>query len=145
MLPSADSIPPFSICLQCGRCSSGCPVAFETAHTPRKVIRFLQLGLVEEACQSPFLWFCALCQACSVRCPKGVEVSEIMLALRRIGQDQGWVKPQPFYENFKKMIERKGRIRELMLGLTMALHRLPAHPMEEAFLLYRLYRKGKIR
>ncbi len=148
MLASGDPFPSFSICVQCGRCASGCPVAFEAPHTPRKVIRFLQLGELQSACQSPFLWFCALCQACTVRCPRGVDISGLMLALRREGLRRGWIKLEKdlyFYKAFKEMVGKGGKISELRLGWETALHKFPRHPVEEAILLFKLWRKGKMK
>jgi len=122
-------------------------VAFESAHTPRKVIRLLQLGELKTAGQSPFPWFCATCQVCIVRCPRGVDVLGIMLALRREGQRQGWVKldKEPyFYQAFKEMVEKEGRIREFRLGVKTALRKFPLHPLEEMILLFKMWRRGKL-
>jgi heterodisulfide reductase subunit C len=142
---ASDTISKSSLCVQCGRCSSGCPVAFESLHTPRRIIRFLQLGQVETACRSPFLWYCAMCQACTVRCPRGVDVSETVLSLRRLGIEKGWiVKDLWYYKIFTEMIEKKGKIQELRLGLAAALHKGSLHPIEDALLLFRLWRRGKI-
>lgn len=144
-----DTIPQYSICVQCGKCSSGCPVAFESEHTPRKIIRFLQWGWLKEAAESPFLWLCASCQTCTARCARGVDIAGIMLALRRIAQQQGWVMPGEtlsFYRAFMKMIEKRGRISELRLGLAVALKTFPpAHPIEDAVLLLKLLKRGKLK
>ncbi|RPJ41613.1 MAG: hypothetical protein EHM27_05610 [Deltaproteobacteria bacterium] len=140
---SSKEISPFACCVQCGRCSFGCPVAFETAHTPRKVLRFLQVGRMETAIRSPFLWFCATCQACTVRCPRGVDVAGIMLGLRRLGFCET-DKELSFYRHFRRIVERRGRISELRLGLKLALGKLPLHPWEDAVLLFKLWRRGKI-
>jgi heterodisulfide reductase subunit C len=71
-------------CYQCGACSAGCPVAFAMDVQPSQVIRLIQLGQVEEALESETIWFCAACQTCYARCPKGVDLSRIMEALREI-------------------------------------------------------------
>jgi heterodisulfide reductase subunit C len=71
-------------CYQCGECSAGCPVAFAMDMLPSQVIRLVQLGQVEEALDSETIWFCAACQTCYARCPKGVDLSRIMEALREI-------------------------------------------------------------
>lgn len=134
-----------SQCVQCGRCSAGCPVAFESRHSPRKIIRLLQLEQRGEARRSPFLWLCATCQACSTRCPRGLPVLEIMLALRREGQGRGEVRPPAFYRIFRQMIEKKGRVNEWQLGFQSALHKFPRHPLADALLFFRLWRRGKIR
>jgi heterodisulfide reductase subunit C len=120
-------------------------VAFESSDTPRKIIRFLQQGEVERACQSPFIWFCTSCQACSVRCPQGVDILGVMLQLRRMGVEKGWVGKQHwYYRTFASMIEKKGKIDELRLGLSGAFHKVPLHPIEDALLLFKLWRRGKI-
>ena len=76
-------------CYQCGACSAGCPVAFAMDVQPSQVIRLVQLGQVEEALESETIWFCAACQTCYARCPKGVDLSRIMEALREIALQRG--------------------------------------------------------
>ena len=78
-------------------------MAFESSHTPRKVPRLPQIGRVEAAVQSLFLWFCATCQARPVPCPRGVDMAGIMLALRRKGRQEE-AKKLSFYrvEKFPK-------------------------------------------
>ncbi len=71
-------------CYQCGKCAAGCPVAFAMDMLPSQVIRFAQLGLVEEVMNSETPWFCAACQTCYACCPKGVDLSRIMEAVREI-------------------------------------------------------------
>ncbi len=142
-------IPQVSHCVQCGRCSAGCPVAFESEHTPRKIIRFLQWDLLKEACESPFIWLCASCHTCTVRCPRGVEIAEIMLALRRMAQQRGWVMPGEkllYYNAFMNMVEKTGRIHELRLGVNVALHNIPPlHPVEDAVMFLKLLKRGRLK
>ncbi len=71
-------------CYQCGMCAAGCPAAFAMDMLPSQAIRFLQLGLVEEVLNSDTPWFCAACQTCYARCPKGLDLSRIMEAIREI-------------------------------------------------------------
>jgi heterodisulfide reductase subunit C len=71
-------------CYQCGKCSAGCPSAFVMDLLPHRIIRDLQIGLVDEALASQTPWVCASCEACSVRCPRGIEVARVMEALRQI-------------------------------------------------------------
>jgi heterodisulfide reductase subunit C2 len=71
-------------CYQCGKCAAGCPVAFAMDMLPSQVIRYAQLGLVDRLLESKTIWLCAACQTCYTRCPKGIDLSRIMEALREI-------------------------------------------------------------
>ncbi|NLE77761.1 MAG: disulfide reductase [Chloroflexi bacterium] len=71
-------------CYQCGKCAAGCPVAFAMDLLPSLVIRLAQLGLIEELLETETIWLCAACQTCYTRCPKGVDLSRIMEALREL-------------------------------------------------------------
>ena len=71
-------------CYQCGMCAAGCPAAFAMDMLPSRAIRFLQLGLVDEVLDSDAPWYCAACQTCYARCPKGLDLSRIMEAIREI-------------------------------------------------------------
>ena len=71
-------------CYQCVKCSAGCPAALAMDMLPSQVIRYAQLGLVEKVLDSDTPWFCAACQTCYARCPKGVDLARIMEAVREI-------------------------------------------------------------
>jgi heterodisulfide reductase subunit C2 len=71
-------------CYQCGKCSAGCPVAFKMDLLPSQVIRLAQLGQAGELLNAEAPWYCASCQACYSRCPKGLDLPRIMEALREI-------------------------------------------------------------
>ena len=71
------------LCFQCGACSSGCPMTQEMDYLPSKIIRMVQLGL-EEALESKTIWTCMTCFNCEVRCPRGIDIANVMEALRQI-------------------------------------------------------------
>ncbi|MEN3010944.1 MAG: 4Fe-4S dicluster domain-containing protein [Candidatus Bipolaricaulaceae bacterium] len=75
-------------CYQCGKCSAGCLFAEHMDVLPNQVIRLLQLG-DEGVLGARAPWVCAACLACSVRCPKGVDVARIMEALRQLALRRG--------------------------------------------------------
>jgi heterodisulfide reductase subunit C len=78
-------------CYQCGKCSAGCPFASAMDWLPSQIIRLVQLG-DEEALDSKTIWLCASCFTCGTRCPKGVDLSKIMEALRTILLRKGFDK-----------------------------------------------------
>jgi heterodisulfide reductase subunit C len=71
-------------CYQCGKCSAGCPVVSRMDILPNQIIRFAQLGLSEDLLESEAIWVCASCMTCNVRCPKGINIAEVIEALRQI-------------------------------------------------------------
>ncbi len=71
------------LCFQCGACSSGCPLTEEMDLLPSTVIRYAQLGM-EEALESTTIWVCSTCFNCEVRCPRGIDIANVMEALRQI-------------------------------------------------------------
>ena len=70
-------------CIQCGKCSAGCPCAASMDLLPSQVIRLAQLG-IEDALDAQMIWACAACMNCVTHCPKGVDLPRIMEALRLI-------------------------------------------------------------
>ena len=49
---------------------------------PNQIMRLVQLGLKDEIGASRTIWLCASCMTCTARCPKGIDISRIMEALR---------------------------------------------------------------
>ena len=72
------------VCYQCGKCSAGCPAVHEMDILPNQIIRLAQMGLKEDLLASKAIWVCASCMTCNVRCPKGINIAEIIEALRQI-------------------------------------------------------------
>ena len=71
-------------CYQCGKCSAGCPVVSQMDILPNQIVRFSQLGLEDDLLASKAIWTCASCMTCNVRCPKGINIAEVIEALRQI-------------------------------------------------------------
>jgi len=68
-------------CYQCGTCSGTCPWTPITHFNIRKLVRYGQLGLdgIEE-----FMWGCSTCKFCVDRCPRGVELIDVVTAIRNV-------------------------------------------------------------
>jgi len=71
-------------CYQCGKCSAGCPAVSQMDILPNQIIRYSQLGLKDEVLQSKSIWICASCMTCNARCPKGINIAEVIEALRQM-------------------------------------------------------------
>jgi Fe-S oxidoreductase len=70
-------------CMQCGNCASACPLSAEENTFPRRIYRYLQLGLRDKLLESPEPWLCYYCGDCNTDCPRGAEPAETMMATRR--------------------------------------------------------------
>jgi heterodisulfide reductase subunit C len=96
-------------CYQCGTCASSCPVAkITTRYNPRIVIKNALLGNRAEVITEASIWLCSSCYNCQERCPQGVEIAELMYALRNIAVKEGHV-PLAFIEMASNLIS-EGRV-----------------------------------
>ncbi len=58
------------ICMQCGTCSASCPLSSGTNPFPRKIYRYIQLGLKDKLLKSTEPWLCYYCGDCNKDCPR---------------------------------------------------------------------------
>lgn len=73
----------FSNCLACGMCTAGCPYSdIHENNDPRKFLRKIVLGMKEEAWNDPYLWYCTMCERCTVQCPMNVNIPSIVRTMR---------------------------------------------------------------
>jgi heterodisulfide reductase subunit C2 len=80
-------------CLQCKKCTNGCPVAEYTTSSPSEIIKKLQLGAGEELLDSEIVWTCVSCATCFSRCPMEIDMARVMDALRVMAEKMGAAKP----------------------------------------------------
>jgi Fe-S oxidoreductase len=69
-------------CYQCGKCDTACPWNRVRKFPVRKLINQAKFGVVPF--ESEDLWICATCGNCVQRCPRGVEIIDVMRAMRRL-------------------------------------------------------------
>lgn len=72
---------PLRLCYQCGLCTAVCPWNLVKSFGVRQLMLQSQLGLVDFEAEEN--WVCSTCHACVDRCPRGVEIIDVMRALRR--------------------------------------------------------------
>ena len=81
-------------CIQCGKCTGGCPMALKTKLNPRMLIyRMLVAGDGFNLEGREELWDCTTCSTCYSRCPKQVNPMEAVIALRSAIVEKGRVHP----------------------------------------------------
>lgn len=68
-------------CYQCGTCSGTCPWKPVSEFNIRKLIRLGQFGFegIED-----LMWGCSTCKFCVDRCPRGVEIINVVMAMRSV-------------------------------------------------------------
>ena len=69
------------LCYQCGLCTAVCPWNNVRSFPTRKLMHQAQLDLIDFDTEE--MWLCSTCRACVQRCPRGVELIDIMRAMRR--------------------------------------------------------------
>lgn len=73
----------FSNCLNCGMCTAGCPYTDLVENfDPRKFIRKVLLGMEDAVYADPYMWFCNMCEHCTVECPMNVNIAELVKSIR---------------------------------------------------------------
>jgi NADPH-dependent glutamate synthase beta subunit-like oxidoreductase len=83
-----NDIEMFRYCEQCGRCSSACPITGINGFNIRRLIRHVELDLIDEIAGSQMPWFCATCGRCEDACPNGIRILDITRTLRSVGPAQ---------------------------------------------------------
>ncbi|MEK7676373.1 MAG: 4Fe-4S dicluster domain-containing protein [Verrucomicrobiota bacterium] len=139
---------PLSTCMQCGTCSGTCPVAGFMDHTPRRLIAMINADLRDPVLASNTFWYCASCYQCTVRCPRGIDIAELMYALKRYSiwkqkHQDGLIGPV-FSETFVKTILRSGRSYEPVLATAYLFTYGVPEILQEAQTATSLMLKGRI-
>jgi len=73
-------------CYQCGTCTGTCPWTPITHFNIRMLVRLSQLGLEG---MDENMWSCSTCKFCVDRCPRGVEVIDLVRAIRNVYSNGG--------------------------------------------------------
>jgi heterodisulfide reductase subunit C len=104
-------------CLQCKKCSNGCPVAGITTIGPSGIIKGLQLNASDELMERDLVWMCVSCETCFTRCPMKIDMASVMDALRIISVSRKKsvqkVNVHQFNTSFLKMVRLFGRTYDL--------------------------------
>ena len=77
------------MCIQCGKCTAGCPIARKTDFNMRALIYDLLIADSVELEDTEVLWDCTTCYTCSTRCPKDVLPADVVTTLRSMMVEDG--------------------------------------------------------
>lgn len=135
-------------CIQCGTCTGSCPNAFAMDRTPRQLWRLLLMGEVDEIFRSKTFTLCSACYLCTLRCPRGLPLTELMAGLKAEAARRGIRRHRAstlFYDSFLSNVRRNGRVQEMGLMVTY-FTRLghPGPPLANTGLGLKLMAKGKL-
>jgi heterodisulfide reductase subunit C len=135
-------------CIQCGTCTGSCPNAFAMDQTPRRLWRMVLMGQKDVIFQSKTFALCSSCYYCTLRCPRGLLLTEAMGALKQIASRENLAKYRQsslFYKSFIKSVRNHGRVREMeFMTLYFTSLKNPFVPFRFAPLGMRLMLKKKI-
>ena len=116
-------------CIQCGTCSSTCPVSLYMDYTPRKLMAMIKAGFEEDALKSKTVWICSSCYSCTVMCPSQIKITDVMYALKRMAIEKGYYPksmPTPVLaKEMNNIISKRGRNSEMYVASMMVLKTNP--------------------
>jgi heterodisulfide reductase subunit B len=132
-------------CWQCAKCTSGCPLADQFDLTPNQVMRALQLN-DESVLASKTIWLCSSCYTCATRCPRDIDVTGVMDALRIEAKKRGIapaIREIPAFNMlFMWLVRIFGRLPEALLMLGFNLVR--GKPFKDMRLGMQLFVRGRL-
>ncbi|MCP2520226.1 4Fe-4S dicluster domain-containing protein [Candidatus Aminicenantes bacterium AC-335-B20] len=135
-------------CIQCGTCSSSCPMAVYMDYPPRKIMAMVKEGFKDEALRSFTIWLCSSCYTCTVRCPAQIKITDVMYALKRKAIEDG-VYPARFSipvldKEMTKIIQSTGRNWEIGVVVKLYLKTNPFGLLKMAPIGLKLIKTGRM-
>jgi heterodisulfide reductase subunit C len=135
-------------CIQCGTCTGSCPNAFAMDLVPRRLWRLVLSGSAGEIFASKSFALCSVCYTCTLRCPRGLPLTEAMSRLKQAASRKGLAAHRTsthFYLAFLESVRRHGRVREMeFMTLYFSSLKNPLLPFRFAPLGIKLVAKGKV-
>ncbi|TXT59958.1 MAG: CoB--CoM heterodisulfide reductase 1 iron-sulfur subunit C [Promethearchaeota archaeon] len=77
-------------CINCGTCTGSCPSGRRTAFRTRVSIRRALMGDID-VLKDIDIWLCSTCYYCYERCPRGIPVTDMIIKLRNIAVEEGFI------------------------------------------------------
>jgi heterodisulfide reductase subunit C len=135
------------LCVQCEKCTLGCPSAYAMRMKPHELMRAAQLGLAEEIYWSGTIWNCLSCETCNTRCPQGIDILRLINGLRELSKGVDYYNPYPavpaMHRIFMALVKRFGKV--YPLGLALLTHVAMLTPFKDVDMASPMVRRGKLR
>ncbi len=135
-------------CIQCGTCTATCPNEFAMDTTPRRLWRLVLMDRRQAVFASRTFALCSSCYHCTLRCPRGLPLTEAMTALKRAAgrrNVRSFRAGNHFSRAFIHSVRRHGRVREMeFMAAYLAHMKSPLLPLRLAPLAMKLMGRGKV-
>ena len=82
-----------NICMQCGTCAGTCPWGRLEEESPFNIRKMIYLGRmgIEGFETDDILYACTTCNHCASRCPRGVEIVDVVRSMRSVVAETGGI------------------------------------------------------
>jgi len=139
------SCQPIELCYQCQKCASGCIATEYADYYPNEILRMVQFGQKERVLNCSSIWICSSCETCGARCPNGINIAEVMDALKGIAIAEGIIKEKKinlFHNVFLNSVKTHGRVHEATM---MATYKIKSGDLfSDIGFGWEMFRKGKM-
>jgi len=136
-------------CIQCGTCTASCPNTEFMDITPRHMWRLMLTDHVDALFSSKSFIMCSSCYYCTLRCPRGLSLTQAMSHLKQVASRlrlKQFQRSSLFYDAFLDSVKKHGRVREMeFMTHYFVSMKNPVLPFGYASLGLKLLAKGKIR
>ncbi len=120
-------------CMHCGVCSGSCPSGRYLSLNIRRLLRRARID--KDVLNDQDLWMCTTCYTCQERCPRGINIVDFVLELRRFAVHKGIM--LPYHRKVAALllehghavpIDAENRSKRLSLGLNELPDTVHSHP-----------------
>jgi len=87
---------PLFPCIQCGKCTGGCPISVVSPHfnIRRLIYEVLNSEGEDIAQKKEMIWDCSTCTTCVKRCPKEVNPADLIISMRSVLVEDAKIPPK---------------------------------------------------
>ena len=92
-------------CFQCLKCTSGCTALKLLELKPHEIVKFVNLGFVDELASSDIIWTCATCLKCIQRCPQKASPYHTIMVLQNLAVKKDKKIPEDYLKAVSQILE----------------------------------------